>query len=130
MKFNKNIYIPYKDQFNYYNLIKKINPFYRLFFNRKSKRFEIININKNYETCKSFDAFSGNILQDLRFSRIENYNKILEFIDNENEKLTKINEQKNNYILKSTLNDFQQLNNRSKTISKTDINKTIGAAKC
>ena len=39
MKFDQLIRTPYKDNFNYYNLITKINAGYRLFFNQKEKVF-------------------------------------------------------------------------------------------
>ena len=130
MKFNTQTFIPYKDQFNYYNLIQKINPSYRLFFDRKKRLYKIVNIHKNNEICMSFSTFYRNILFNLRFSKIENCNKILSYIDSENDKIYNQNMNKLHQNISSVLNDFHQLNSRSKTINTHDINKIIGAAKC
>ena len=130
MKFNNKTFIPYKDQFNYYNLIKKINPSYRLYFDRKSKEYFIININRNFEMCAGFISFYENILHDLRFSKVENFSKILEFIEEENSKLANKNNEKNYLKNKSILTNYQQISNRSSNINKKDINKIIGAAQC
>ena len=73
--------------FNIYNLITKINNGSRLYFNARDKKFYIVNINKNNELCYSFRSFFKDIINDLRFSKIENINLILTKIDEENEKL-------------------------------------------
>lgn len=130
MKFNKLYFIKYKDQFNYYNIIQKINPGFRLYFNNKNKKFVIVNIYNNFEICKVFDAFFENIIQDLRFFRIENYNKILNLNEKTNAKIKEKNEEKNLEIIKFSLSEALKLNNRSCTVKQTDINKIIGATKC
>lgn len=130
MKFNSLYFKKYKDQFNIYNLIKQINPNYRLYFNNKNKRFAIVNICNNFEICKEFDRFFGNILQDLRFSKVENSKIIFKNIDEFNQKLLKQNQEKQleqtNYLTK----EISKISNRSNTITKPDINKIIGETKC
>ena len=130
MKFNKFYFEEYKDQFNYYNLIKKININFRLFFNKKDKIFAVVNIKNNFEICMSFKRFFENILQDLRFYKIENYNKIIQFIDEKNNILETKKQIQNRKILLDKLNEFKQFSLHSKTISQSDINKIIGATKC
>lgn len=87
MKLNRNVYKEYKDMFNIYQIITKINKGYRLYFNLNNKKFYILNTNRNNEICLMFDNFSRNILKDLQFSKIENLNINLKFIDEFNEKL-------------------------------------------
>lgn len=130
MKFNSIDYVLYKDQFNYYNLIRKINPNYRLFLNKKNKWFYIININNNFEQCYSFKKISDNFLHQLYFSQIHNFNKILNSIEESNSTLEENN--KNNLYNKTsfTLNEIKKINNRSNNINTNDINKIIGATQC
>lgn len=130
MEFNENYFEIYKDQFNYYNLIQKINHELRLYFNKKTKKFVIINIYKNYEICKEFDTFFENILQDLRFYRIENFNQILKLTEEHNDKINQKNNDKFLNISQYAIGEVIKLNNRSKIINNNDINKIIGATKC
>ena len=130
MKINNNYYEQYKDMYNCYNLIKKINPGYRLFFNKKNRRFEIVNISNNFEICKIFYCFSKNILQELRFSNIVNFNKIISKIDTFNQKT----EDKKLDVLKDktkyALSEVVKFSGRSNSISNIDLNKIIGETKC
>ena len=87
MKINFNYYKSYKDMFNIYNLITKINNGYRLYFNTRDKKYYILNINRNYEVCLIFNTFSRNILKELQFSKIENLNKNIKFIESYNENI-------------------------------------------
>ena len=130
MKIAKIDFEPYKDMFNYYNLIRKINPGFRLFFNKRKENFAIVNIYNNFEICKEFDTFSEDIVRNLRFYSISNYSKILKNIEDYNENLEhnqlKTTKEKTNFALKEILN----LYNRSNNIQQNDINKIIGATKC
>lgn len=123
--FNMNYLEPYYDTFNIYNLITKIDQGYRLFFNKKKKRFQIINTAKNNQICLNFDNFSLNILKVLQETRIENSKIIFENIDKFNNDL----EEKYNKNLKNQLNDkFENLINYSKRtnhILKKDIQKIL-----
>lgn len=130
MKFNNIHFREYKDQFNIYNLIKKINPNYRLYFNNKNKKFAIVNICNNFEICKEFDSFFGNILQDLRFSKVENSKLIFKNIDDFNQKLIKENQEKQLNQVCNFTKEISKISNRSNTITETDINKIIGETKC
>lgn len=130
MKFNNIYFTEYKDQFNLYNLIKTINPYYRLYFNNKNKKYYIININKNFEICKEFLLFSGNILHDLRFFKVENMNKIIKFIETENSELDYKRKLEIIELLNNSSKEIMNLCNRSKLINEKDINKIIGEIKC
>lgn len=130
MKFNKTIFEPYKDLFNYYNLIQKINPGYRLYFNKTNKKFTIINIFNNFEICGEFLILSEDIEHVLRFSDIRNYNTILKTIENDNQNLLNKKDQINKTITNIISKEFLSISSRSKTITNNDINKIIGATKC
>lgn len=100
--------------FNIYNLITKINGGYRLYFNAIDKMFYIVNINNNYELCYNFKSFFKDILNDLRFFKIENMNQVLKKIDEENETL--LNKKISNEIQNTTdiLKENNYIHNRSK----------------
>ncbi len=127
MKFYNNYYEPYKDLFAYYQELKQINPGYRLFFNKITKKFEIVNTNNNFEKCFEFNSIFEINLQELRFLKIENLNNILSMIDNNNSKIEQNNSILNKNKSMSAFNEFNKLSNRSTKINNTDINKIIGA---
>lgn len=102
----------YKDNFNYYNLITKINPNYRLYFNKKTKLFEIINIANFGEICLKFSSFSLNLLKILQNSSVCNSKKIFEEIENHNSKLTKkMQEDNKNLTLEKAKDTIKTLHN-------------------
>lgn len=117
MNINFKYLTPYKDNFNLYNLIKKINPYYQLFFYNKDKIYFIVNSAKNYEICLKFNNFNQNVLKNLNFSRVENSKLIYDFIDFNNEKL--INSNKQNTI-QTAINKFSEINHYCK---RTKIDK-------
>ena len=71
MRINNNYIELYKDNYNIYNLITKIDKNYQLVFNKKKKIFQIINIAKNNQICLIFNNFSLNILKILCFKKAE-----------------------------------------------------------
>ena len=115
----------YKDNFNIYNLITKINKDYRLVFNKRDKCFNIINIAKNNQICLNFDSFSRNILKILSETRVENSTILFKDLEEYNAKIEKNNQNK----LSSDLSDrFKNLLNYSKrvnSISSIEINKIV-----
>ena len=90
---SKQNFIYYKDSFNYYNLITKIDPNYRLVFDRKYKFFAIINTSKNNQICLKFSTFSFDIIKILQKSRIERNKIIFKEIEENNEKIEMQNKQ-------------------------------------
>lgn len=131
MKFNKLYYEPYKDIFGYHLEIQKINSGFRLFFNKKSKKLSIINIFNNYENCGDFDAIFDININNLRFSKIENINNILNFIDKQNLNLEIKNNEKQQNTFKYISKELIKFSNRTSTITQKDINKIIGVTtKC
>lgn len=126
MKFNNLYFKPYKDMFNLYNTMQKINAGFRLYFNEKTKTFAIVNIYNNFEICKEFSSYFGNIEQDLRFSRIENFNKVLKTIDEDNYKNITSNSIKTTSLCQNIASELYSISSRSNKILKSDINKIIG----
>lgn len=130
MKFNFKYCFLYQDNFNIYNLIKKINADYRLYFNSKDKIYFIVNIAKNYEICFKFYNFNTNILKNLQYSKIENSLQIFREIDNFN-LMTELKNKKS--ITDSTTLKIAEIANVSKRLnhlSSNTVNKIIGADLC
>lgn len=130
MKFNNLYFKPYKDMFNIYNNIRKINRGYRLFFNIKNNKFAVVNIYKNFEICKEYSSIFENIEQDLRFFKIENYNNIIQFIDECNYKSITNNNKNIKQSCSNFANEISIISSRSNKISENDFNKLIGEIKC
>ncbi len=116
---------PYKDNFNIYNLITFIDENYKLFFDKKEKCFLIINTAKNYQICLKFNNYSLNILNKLQFSRIENSEKLFNYIDNYNAKLEDKNIKNSKQILSDSISNLINYSKRTTSISKSDIYKII-----
>ena len=130
MKFNFKYCFLYQDNFNIYNLIRKINADYRLYFNSKDKIYFIVNIAKNYEICFKFYNFNTNILKNLQYSKIENSLQIFREIDNFN-LMTELKNKKS--ITDSTTLKIAEIANVSKRLnhlSSNTVNKIIGADLC
>lgn len=126
MRFNINRCVEYKDQYNIYNLITKINRGYRLYFDLYDKLFKIINIANNNEICLKIDKLSSNILKTLQIFKINNINKIVKDIERHNDFVLSKSEQnlKDNMISKMT--ETLNLSKRATSISRYDINKILG----
>lgn len=118
-------YVLYFDNFNYHNLIKKIDSGYRLMFDNIKKIFIIINIANNNEICLKFNSFSFDLIKTLQKTRIENAKEIFNEIDKYNEKLenNKICDIKNKTT--SSAKDLIKFSKRTSNIKSTDINKII-----
>lgn len=125
MKYVNKRYELYYDNFNYYNLITKIDRDYRLCFDNIEKLFIIINIAKNNQICLKFKSFSFNLIKSLQKTRVENSKFIFDEIDSNNNKIILDNHKviKNKAI--DSLHDLIKFSNRTNTISKTDINKIV-----
>ncbi len=119
-------YHEYKDMYNIYNLITKIDKGYKLLFSEIEKMFIVVNSAKNNQICLKTTNLSPNIVNSLKVTRIENLNKIIKNIDQENEKLTQKN--KNNLVenLSNKMLDVINLSKRVSNISNTYIQKIIG----
>lgn len=117
---NKNL-ILYFDNYNIYNLIKKIDAGYRLYFDRKEKNFVILNSAKNDCFCLKSDTISPILLKKLIFTRVENSKKIYDFIENCNQNLMQ------NRIIctednaKNKVNELNYFLSRTNTLSQKDI---------
>ena len=130
MKFNLNYCVLYNDNFNVSNLIKKINPQYKLYFNQKDKVYFIVNSAKNNEICLKFYNFNQNVLKILQSSKVENSHKLFKEIDNFNY-LTELKNK--NSIIENTSQKIIELNNFSKRVnhlSQTTLTKIIGGDLC
>ena len=130
MKFNLNYCVLYNDNFNVSNLIKKINPQYKLYFNQKDKVYFIVNSAKNNEICLKFYNFNQNVLKILQSTKVENSHKLFKEIDNFNY-LTELKNK--NSIIENTSQKIIELNNFSKRVnhlSQTTLTKIIGGDLC
>ena len=130
MKFNKWHFEIYKDMFNYYNEIKNINRGFRLYLNKKNNKLTIVNIYKNYEICHYFNSILDINIDKLRFLKIENFNKIINNIEQSNYILENKNNSKTIDYVKNISNEFIKFSNRSSTTTLKDINKILGVTKC
>ncbi len=126
MRFNNLHNILYNDLYNISNRIKQINPNYELYFNRKIKKFLIINSANNYEICLNFDNFNQNIENILKNSACNNFESLIKSIEDNNNKIELL--QHNSTKEKTTEACLECINliNKSSNISNNDINKIIG----
>ena len=113
MKFNQIYCFEYNDNFNLFNRIKKINPNYKLFINKKDNCFIVINSAKNNQICLNFNNFNQNIEKILQFTKVENSKNLFEIIDKNNESLELSRNKILNYETKSKLLEIKNF------ISKT-----------
>lgn len=125
MKINTNRFEEYKDNFNIYNLITKIDKNYRLCFDKIKKRFSVINIAKNNQICLNFNSFSLNIIKLLQITRVENSQNLFNFIDENNLNVYEKNKQNCITSIADAMRSLNEFSKRTNSISKTDINKII-----
>ena len=130
MKFNKLYFEKYKDIFNYHSEIQNINSGFRLYFNKHSKKITIINIYNNFEICYEFNNVFEINLNKLRFSQIENIDKVIKYIEESNNQLEFKAQKNREEFIKNTSKEFIKLSNRQPSNNLTNINKIIGATKC
>lgn len=124
---NKQIkyYEEYFDSFNYYNLITMVNPYYKLFFDKRNKCFIVTNSAKNNQICYKFNSFMVNLPKILAKTKIENSKKLFKEIDDFNENNSKKIVQKTQDELKDKLFETAKYSSRTSHISKEDLNKII-----
>ena len=125
MKINTNRFEEYKDNFNIYNLITKIDKNYRLCFDKIKKQFSVINIAKNNHICLNFNNFSLNIIKLLQITRVENSQNLFNFIDENNLNVYEKNKQNCINSIADAMRSLNEFSKRTNSISKTDINKII-----
>ena len=116
---------PYKDMYNIYNLITKINKNYRLYYDKKHKCFLIINLANNYEVCLKFSSFSQNIIKILQKTQISNACRIFKEIEENNEVVFKQKEREIQNKVSNKIEEVNWLVSRKNKILKSDINKII-----
>ena len=122
---NRDVFEPYKDMFNIYKLITKINKNYRLFFNKKDKNFLIVNIKNSDEICLKFTSFSENILENLQKSQTIFSHKIFSEIERENEVLNAKISKNFKYNTFCKLEEVSKYSKRTNKILQSDFNKII-----
>ena len=126
MKFNKMHCFKYKDNYNLYNRIKKINKNHELYFDSFNKEFLIVNSANNYEICLNFSNFNQNIEEKLKFSQVSNITNYLNFLEEHNHNLEI---KSKNIVTEKTITaciECLNLTKKSTNISYNDINKIIG----
>ena len=123
MKLNFNKLQLYKDNYNIYNLITKINPYYRLYFDLDKKFFIIINIANSNEICMKFNSFNTNILKILQLTKVENSKNLFDFIDFHNEEINNKNLKNQKDKTQNMLNELNKICKRKSQITSCTINK-------
>ena len=118
-------YQEYRDLFGYYKIITKINPFYKLCFDKKAKDFVVINTDRNEEVCIRFDEFNFNLEKSLQESHVKNAEKIFEMVDEHNREVEQKAKKDSSYMLKTRLNELFSYSKRTNHISDSDIKKII-----
>lgn len=81
-----------KDIFNIHQRIREIDDGYRIFYNTKLSRFEIHNLNQKKDTFAlvvPYDQIDARVITLVRKSRVENFDKIINEIEESNEKILK-----------------------------------------
>lgn len=119
-------YERYKDQFNIYNLITKIDKYYKLVFDKKEKIFKIINTAKNNQICLKFIQFNDNIVNLLQKTRVENSQKIFNFIENYNKELNNKTIKNNIDLAANKINELSKILNRLNSLSNKNLKQIIG----
>lgn len=115
----------YKDMYNYYNLITKINPNYTLCFDKKHKCFLVVNFANNNEICLKFYDFSQNIPYILQKTQIYNSRKMFDFIEKNNNEIEQKNINNLSNKIQCSLEDLVWLSKRTNKILPSDIKKII-----
>ena len=120
---NTNRFKLYKDNYNIYNLITKINSGYRLYFDQFEKLFVIVNIANNDEICMKFKSFTVDIINQLQKSRIEYANKIFSEIEEYNHNIEYNNYKNSKTKIADFLAETNHLSKRKGTLYACEINK-------
>lgn len=123
---NENYLTEYKDMYNIYNLITKIDKGYKLYFDNIQKLFIIINTAKNNQICLKISQISPIIIKLLQESRIENLNNIIKNVDIENEKIKANNIKKFKDNMMTKMVEMTKFTKRASNILDCDIKKFIG----
>lgn len=113
----------YFDNYNIYNLIRRVDDGYKLCFNKKDKLFMIINSAKNNQICVKFDKISPEIVKNLQKSRVENSRKIFAEIEEFNLSLAKEQQDKCKQKLLDITKEFRSVESRVTHITGEGKNK-------
>ena len=122
---NSNYYHEYKDMYNYYKIITKINPNYKLCFDKKNKDFVVINSAKSDEICLRFSNFNKNIEKELITSQSKNARQIFEMIETHNREIEETRKKDSANMLKTRVEELFHYSKRTNHISDSDIKKII-----
>ena len=125
MNLNFNKLKLYKDNYNIYNLITKINNGYRLYFCQEEKLFYIINIANRNEICHKFSTVNAEILKFLQISRVENAQNLFNDIEKSNTKLSQKIQKNNIEKFNNMLAELSYQSSRNNHITSSVINRVI-----
>jgi len=120
----------YKDMYNIYYLITKINKNYKLFFDKKTQEYLIVNSAKNNQICLKTKQITPNILKLLQISRVERLSEIIKNIDDENEILMQKNAQNFKNNMTDAMLETISFSKRVNSISNKDIKRILGEKIC
>lgn len=130
MGLDNNRFCEYKDIYNIYKLITKIDKNYRLCFDKKNKQFVVINIAKNNQICCKTKSLCLNFIKFLQVSRVENINKIVKDIEENNSLILQKNKDNMKDLMSVKMKDVLDISKRVSNISNESINKIIGEKVC
>ena len=78
------------DMFGIERRLKEIDPSYEVYYNKKLKRYEVYGGKttlKTLEIVSPFESLDARLITYARKTRVENIEKVIEKIDEDNEKL-------------------------------------------
>lgn len=112
---------PVNDIFFISERIKEINENYKLFYNKKLKRYEVHDFSNMLTLCVTYNKYPNDkLIKKLTLTKKENARRYIKEIEAENQKLEKENEMK---ILNNSLDKLNEVFHYAELNSTSDLSK-------
>ena len=123
----KEYLVLYKDVFFLYKRIKEIDRNYQLLFNLKNKHFEIHNFNQRGTSfVMQAEPLDSRLIKKLVETRIENVNKLIAKLDEENERVKQQGEKRATESAKDRFFEIAKYSfNKNRDLSQEEIKKIL-----
>jgi len=113
----KEYLVEFGDVFQIERRLQEIDKGYKIYFNKKLKRFEVHNLNnKGVDTLAvvcPFECVDCRLIKLVRKTRVENVSSLLKQIDDENEKLIEKKERETKEVkAESVKNKLEEMKKR------------------